>query len=867
MIEKIKINYKKILFFSFLLIYFILGFLVTYNYDITSKYDFIFEADLPRILADFCDIFGNHHRISVHPIYIILLQPVINLSIGITHNKILGIILIQSIAGATQVFLMNEILLLLNKNKKTSLLISLIFGLSATSTVFASTPEVYVFASTSLLYLWYILIKKLKNKINSKQFNILFTICGILSLGLTITNYIIFLIISFILLLNNESIKKIILINIIVIISTISLNYIQNLVWNNTPTIFETNTIKKEAGSTWVDFNINSQKIKNVISDGYYNSILASNVYLTNTPNTNKTLIFHTVPKYTLVLLTIFYITTIILLIKNYKDNKLINLGLSLSIIFNTIFHLIYGNNSVFLYSSHFLYLIFLILGININKKSNKINILLTLLIISEIVLNTKLFKNIIELASTLFKSNYYASVNTYTLIIILILLYLSIFIVYFIISKILKYIKIKDNHIILIKYLLTILYISLIFTSIISCTKYDKLIGFDIIKTKIIDKEYSSFSKYKKEINSYKLYKKEYKEFIKNSQAKTISINEENNIYFFGFNNRKKLLYKDGILKDLKTNKILYKFNVNKELIIPNIYTVLIELKNGKTIKIYENEKGIFIDNDKTITIDDNKVNLPNLNKYQYGTLLNTLYGEILFNIKDGVIYPNILVYDKPWYRDAAITGMVLELTNNTSIIEKWINSIENIYDYQNKGTKETDNLGELLYLASLTKNRNTKLITNIQKETEKIIKNNKNGNYLIGLTDYSEKNYYPSAWYNFGLTKLGLKEILNLKQIKNKDDYSITTWWYNNNCNFKEKINTDYNFPYLAYAQNHCTNKTEIYLNKNLYPLSWEKNASEAKYDKMLLVDDIYKEEKLSITHTWSASELFMLIVEKYN
>ena len=82
--------------------------------------------------------------------------------------------------------------------------------------------------------------------------------------------------------------------------------------------------------------------------------------------------------------------------------------------------------------------------------------------------------------------------------------------------------------------------------------------------------------------------------------------------------------------------------------------------------------------------------INLYTFENEKYQNTLKVLYGEILFNIKDSIIYPNIIVYDKPWYRDAAITSMVLKKTNNTDLIKPWVDNITDLYDRQNGGVEE---------------------------------------------------------------------------------------------------------------------------------------------------------------------------------
>ena len=72
---------------------------------------------------------------------------------------------------------------------------------------------------------------------------------------------------------------------------------------------------------------------------------------------------------------------------------------------------------------------------------------------------------------------------------------------------------------------------------------------------------------------------------------------------------------------------------------------------------------------------------------------------------------------------------------------------------------------------------------------------------------------------------------------------------------------------YPYLLYANYHTTKKGNIPFNNYIYPLSWEKDASEANYDNMSILGDYYKDHKISPLHTWSASDLLLLLLDDTN
>ena len=85
--------------------------------------------------------------------------------------------------------------------------------------------------------------------------------------------------------------------------------------------------------------------------------------------------------------------------------------------------------------------------------------------------------------------------------------------------------------------------------------------------------------------------------------------------------------------------------------LIIPNEYMVILSTNQGDYIKIYENENGVFVkeNDDELIEGTDIHIDLENFEGQEYQNMKKVLYSEILFNIKDSIPYPNIIVYDEP--------------------------------------------------------------------------------------------------------------------------------------------------------------------------------------------------------------------------
>lgn len=888
MIRKIKDyvdkNLDKILFIFSLMYMLFVGMLLTYNYDFSNDLNLIFGMDTKRVITDITQIYANHYRADVHPLFILFVQPIYMIINGIVLNKQLAIIIITSFVSSLSVLLINKILNNSGKNKKINIIISLIYLFSFSNIIFTATPETYNFSALSLLLLWYYYIHK-KDKYN-KYSNIILIVLGILSFSFTITNVSIFCIVLLLLLIEKKiNIKKAIKICVLITIAATVLNVGQKIIWNNTPLYFKT-SIKSEKNLYSSKDSIIKKSI-NVIKNDYLNPIISSNIHLeidngSTYNNKNYSLQFNNQGILKIMLLIIFYIFTGILYIKNFKRNKTINIGLTLSIAFNTILHLVYGNNESFLYSLHFLYLIILLFGINYQTEKNStikksINIFLPIFLIVEVINNNYIFIKIISYVQKIIKSNYLLShFGTLYTVLIEILILLTSIIIMLIIIHLIKNNKKENNKekkiVLKISIFVLLLAFESIFILINSIEQNNRFIIFNINNNieqfTPKNKQYftdKSFKKYfNKELKSLEDYQNEIIELKKEYNSKNIENIVWSDTYYFGMANRRKMIYQNNKLIDLETKKIIKEFNVKEQFIIPNIYTVIIETKNGDYVKIYEDNEGIhYIKNDKEEFLDTNKVNLYDFSNQKYKNIKKELYGELLFNIKNKVIYPNIIVYDKPWYRDAALTCMVLKQTNNTNLIDEWVNNITEIYDMQNANVKEPDNLGELLFILSTQENRNEELIDRIEEEAERIANSNPNGYYIYGQTDFGNQYLYQNLWYKLGIESVGREFKFDLSIIP-EDSYSKMAWWsdYKTSNNSGETMSEDY--PYLTYAKYHKIKNGDIPLNISIYPMTWEKNASQAKYENYDKVDEIMHYENISQVHSWSTSELLLLLLD---
>lgn len=856
-----------ILFGLFFIFYLVLGILLSYNYDFTNRNDLLFDGDAARVIGDYSIIDASHGRVSVHPLFLLLFQPIILLLTGFTQNNILAIVIFSAFIGAVSVVVLYKFIYMFNKSEKLSLVLGLIFGFSFANVVFNIGIELYNVAGLFLLLLWYYVAKILKDGVDKNSLLILF-ILGIFNIGITVTNYFVFLIASFILLLSRKiSFKNLFFLNVWLILSALLLNGIQFLVWPHTSIILDLK-IQNSYLELYHIFNISIDSFLNIFKGLLANLFVSSPLYVRIVHN--PIIDFKNIPILNLGINIVIYFLTFLSFLKNIRKDKLLKFGLILTFIFNFALHLIYGNNSVFLYALHFLYLFFVLLGISVRGSSKFLIYIFYLMLLAIVLINFKGISGLFSIvASILIPNVFRKKFSTFILIIIILLNLLFILFLFEFIVKNLKKIfnrMVDDerNILSLVKICCSIIGILFIFVTIESAHSSGTYWFWSLANNESEDISDNSIfeDKYAYEMKYYNLYKDEYKNFLGKYEVKLYSKLGPVNYYFFGMGNRRKMIFKEGFLVDLESSEIVEHFPTKRSVIIPNLYTVLIETIDGEFLKIVEDGDGVFIIKNgekRFVNGTDKKIDLYTFEEHKYQNILKVLYSEILFNIKDGKIYPNILVYDKPWYRDAAMVAMVLDYTGNVSLIEDWLKSIESVYDYQNHGIAEPDNLGQLLYLSSLVDNK--KLQEKVINEAMNIARNN-NINHLTGKTDFEILEDYQNAWFQFGMKSIGRENIFDNNY--SKDKYSATIWW-NGSCSSIATINDSSSYPYLGWAQYHCLDYGKVYANSYIYPLSWEANASEANYKKLPFIGFNYYASEIAPTHSWMAAEMLLFLLDE--
>lgn len=322
-------------------------------------------------------------------------------------------------------------------------------------------------------------------------------------------------------------------------------------------------------------------------------------------------------------------------------------------------------------------------------------------------------------------------------------------------------------------------------------------------------------------------------------------------------------MTYMNGVLKDALSGEIVKRWDVTSETIVPPAYAVFIKTKNGQSVKITEDEAGVWLEDEgRKTALSESHINLPTFAGHKYAPVLRVLHQEILINVINGQSgIPNYFVYSKPWYRDGAMMCMVLKETGNIDLVRSWILGLRDPFDRNNDGEAEADNLGQALYMISLVSDKSHPLVKTILEMLPKYHE----GKHIKGRSDFAEHPVYQTKWLKHGLAGLKINDPYEIPEVK--DSYSPLFWWaykdkHVNNDRFSNENGQLY--PYLVWAQDNFYGERRGVISNRDYPLSWETKASQANYNGMLALSQAYVDQKTSAPHTWHAAEMFLLLLK---
>lgn len=248
---------------------------------------------------------------------------------------------------------------------------------------------------------------------------------------------------------------------------------------------------------------------------------------------------------------------------------------------------------------------------------------------------------------------------------------------------------------------------------------------------------------------------------------------------FLFGMGQRAKFIYRDGKLLNTTTGAVVREWPITGDTIVPPDYEVALQIASGTTVTIREDEDAVWIDEGgKRTALDGTRhaVKLPAFAAKPFPRVLRVLHQELLVNVTPAGPVPNFFVYQKPWYRDGAMMALAFKETGNLVVIRDWILGLREVFDRNNKGETEADNLGQALYLVSLVADRTHPLVGKVLAEVPRFEVVGEGGKFIKGRSDFQEHPVYQTKWLKYGLRALGLPDLFTVPRVS--DGYSALFW-----------------------------------------------------------------------------------------
>ena len=419
------------LFLTFYGIYLFFSFSL-YQTGVFRKYDLLFQADVPRVINNYTSK-GRQDRTSVHPLFVLLVNPIGRLLVKVIPNKILVAIGINSFFGALGVALAYSFFLCNSKELIYSLLFAVLFGISTSQLVWSSVPETYSLGICSLILNYILFAFDYKKEIIHRR---LWILAGLFSIAVATTNFVQSIILyTFALVKTSKEkwrmkISSIISFVFCVLSITIVLALMQKMIYPSSNLFFVPRSILYEINeSGWFNFyflkdplKVIEQIVKNFflvniiapIPNSQYYEALISDAGITEK---GMQVTFSDSWNYLSIGWVGLFMWITLLTIGFYKGIRgifskstggLFYLAIFSCLLFEALLHSCYGwfmhgYAELFLYTGYFTFLTLIIASWSINKKYNLFRILLGALCILGALNNAFIVNYII---------NYYSNIN-----------------------------------------------------------------------------------------------------------------------------------------------------------------------------------------------------------------------------------------------------------------------------------------------------------------------------------------------------------------------------------------------------------------------------------------------------------------------
>lgn len=368
------------LFCVFFLMYVFLGLCISWQTAFNTN--IFFGADNTRAFQDMTLIImddpSGHYRIAVHPLFLLLAQTPVLLVNGVVNRPEMSVILVEACCGALSVCLFDGILGRKGVERRIQTAFTLIYGCSFSMMIFSTVPETFIFAGLGLVSFWYFLALagEKKGPLSGRE-KLLAVFFGIVSIGVTLTNYVFYLVgLIYLLLLRygfKSGAKEFFKLNVFNGGGVIVACLYQRFVWKQAP-LFWISIINAFLGqpyeeTRYMNWECSLAKTATWLKETVFRPLLAPAIYLTNPGQSYHPTGFSGYGATLKAVLILFWATAAVCLAFHLaarlkdrfdleRDGYL--LGLLAAFAGNLALHYIYGYDEAFMYSPHYLFYILL---------------------------------------------------------------------------------------------------------------------------------------------------------------------------------------------------------------------------------------------------------------------------------------------------------------------------------------------------------------------------------------------------------------------------------------------------------------------------------------------------------------------------
>ena len=400
--------------------YLCFSFCLARNY--VPKTNAYFGADNVRAHGDFLEIVGaSHFRIKVHPLFLMLLQSVALLINGIVNHAPTTEALMGAIAGATSTLCIYHIGERYLEKESTKLLLSAMFASAFSIMFFATVPDSFLFSGTFLVLFWdYVLYKIKKKETIEKSDYVLLVFFGIVSFGITLTNYMSYtfgLIALLLVCVDNwrDRIKKFFSVNVINGVIILAAAKIQQLAWKgDTPFFLDYLFVKDKLNpynfeETWyMDFFITLDKAKEEFYLSLVHGFFGGLLELRNDSSADSWCVWFAFSRQIVAVITaltlLFLFMVFLSFVSCIRKKKYIPEMICMVLVLasNLGLHYIYCTRESFIYTPHYFFGFFVLLALGLSVwEEHKLPVyVLTGWFAAELVLNIVSYRQMIYLVA-----------------------------------------------------------------------------------------------------------------------------------------------------------------------------------------------------------------------------------------------------------------------------------------------------------------------------------------------------------------------------------------------------------------------------------------------------------------------------------